>query len=535
MTRRRCAVYARVSTDMQGESLENQVAYAQEYVRRLGDAFELMEACIYTDFDQSGYYTRFLERPAIQRALSEASVGKYDVIVFKEISRISRDQAEHIEIVSRFTQAGVRVIAINDNLDSDRPETLDLLGIHSVMAEMESKRISSRVSTGKKMLARRGMWMGEAPIGYRVDEQLRTLVIDPDFAPTVQLIFHLFAVERLSLSRTATYLNHHGYTTKHGRAWTRATIGQVLRNPAYVGDMVYGKTRNVLRRRYDDRGYTKRRGRDTLPEEEWIVIHDAHPPLVSRALFDEVRRRRTGLMSNNTRKAQHPLTGLLTCGMCGAGMVCQRRTVNGRLYRYYQCTTAFRSGREACAQPNLPATDLERAIWQHIMDLCQQVLHDAHGKETHVLVVTPNASNLRVAAQEKERLEQRLARARLGLERLLQDVDVVGESYERMKANFVTTIQHTEAELVRWQVQSDASRSQIRHHAIAEILLRITDEITRVEPEAKRVLRLERIRLRFHQLIHHVIITGWNIDEIELHYQLQPICFSPHHHIDGTV
>jgi site-specific DNA recombinase len=514
-----CAVYARVSTDMQGESLENQVDYAREYIRRLGDDYRLDEACVYTDFDQSGYYTRFLQRPAIQRALEDAKARRYDVIVFKEISRISRDQAEHVEIVSRFTQHGVRIIAINDNLDSNRPETLDLLGIHSVMSELESKRISSRVSSGKKSLARRGFWVGEAPIGYTVDPKTRRLEVDPAYAEIPKIIFQLFTQEGYGTFRIAHYLNQSGLYTKNRRLWSRVTVNRVLKNPAYVGDLVYGRTRNTLKRIFDDNGYTKVQGRHAMPEEDWVVIQGAHPALVDRDTFAKAQSIMAGRSRQNPRRSKHPLTGILTCGHCGSGMVCQTQRYNGNAYRYYSCARAFRFGRSLCDQPNLPATKLEQTIWQCLMN----ELTRYRDVEVKVKPKKKEVDRQRLV----QRLERELEKAQLGLERLLTDNDIPQATLDRMKMNFVDTIRKLEGELQ--QVQAQTQHEQERQ----EWRVEVREYLTYLGK--LNLSDLDEARRWFHGLIQHIVVHGRDIKEIELKYALYEFSQSRTAHIDGAV
>jgi site-specific DNA recombinase len=498
-----CAVYARVSTDMQGESLENQVEYAREYIRRLGDEYRLDDTCIYTDFDQSGYYTRFLQRPAIQRALEDAKVRRYDVIVFKEISRISRDQAEHIEIISRFTQHGVRVIAINDNLDSERPETLDLLGIHSVMSELESKRISSRVSSGRKAVARRGIWLGEAPIGYMLNPGTRRLEIDPNYADIPRLIFRLFVDNGYGTFRIAEYLNDRQLLTKNGRLWSRVTVNHVLRNPVYVGDLVYGRTRNTLRRIFDERGYSKVQGRQEMPEEDWVIIRDAHPALVDRATFEKAQTIMTERSRKNPRRTKHPLTGILLCGRCGSGMICQTRRHRATAYRYYTCATAFRYGRRRCEQPNLNAARVEQAVWARIV----QELKTYQGLEPRVAY----KRNTRDSQSRLKKLEQELRKTRLGLERLLTDTEITESTLAQLKRKFLEKIQSLEREMK--VVQSEGREDQ-ECREWGALLAQYIDEL-----EAIDLTDLARARQLFQGVIERIIVSGKEIQEIDLRYQ----------------
>lgn len=499
-----CAVYARVSTNMQGESLENQVDYAQEYIRRLGNDYRLDETCVYTDFDQSGYYTRFLQRPAIQQALEDAKKNKYEVIVFKEISRISRDQAEHMEIVSRFRQHGIRMIAINDNLDSDRPETLDLLGIHSVMSEMESKRISSRVSSGKKSFARRGLWIGEAPIGYRVDPQARRLTVDSTYSKIPPLIFQLFTQDGLGTFKIAEYLNSNLMYTKNGRLWSRVTVNRVLRNPAYVGDLVYGRTRNTLRRMFDDSGYSKVRGRDPIPVEDWVIVRDVHPPLVTRDTFELAQAILNTRAKQNPRRSKHPLTGILKCGRCGAGMVCQRQSYEGKVYRYYTCARAFRFGRQMCNQPNLNADETEHGLWEYILSGLES--YGELDVDVQVIDKVPDAG------KRRNQMECDLRKAQLGLERLLMDTDISKQTFARLKAKYLKTIQGIELEM-----QRDCD-SGLRRPELQQWNLKVNDYLQELRSmDMANLLELRRI---LHELVQTIRVNGREITEVELKYSL---------------
>ncbi|MCL6637882.1 MAG: recombinase family protein [Alicyclobacillus sp.] len=510
-----CAVYARVSTDQQGESLENQVAYAREYIRRLGSEYQLDEDCIYTDFDQSGYYTRFVQRPAIQRALADAQTGRYQVMVFKEISRISRDQAEHIEIVSRFTQCGVRVIAINDHLDSDRPETLDWLGLHSVLSEMESKRISSRVSSGKKALARRGVWSGEAPIGYLVDPVTRRLAVDPALADIPRLIFRLFTQSGYGTLRIAQYLNERGLLTKQGRLWSRVTVSRVLKNPVYIGDLVYGKTRNTLKRRFDEHGYTKVQGRQALPPEEWVVLHNAHPPLVDPETFARAQTLLAVRAPARTRRARQPLTGVLRCGRCGTGMIGQVQRRGEKEYRYYTCARAFRFGRAHCDQPNLQAERLERAVWQHIT----AVLARYQTAQVQLSWSTPDDP----LPQRIQRLERELAKTQIGLQRLLTDDELDATTRAQLQQSLLSRWHNLEDELNALRRQPGIGEgSGLPQVRMAEWLPAWTAHMLSFEPAGR-----DRLRQVLQALLHEVVADGYTVRQVVWNYHPDGDCAWP--------
>ncbi|KPV45717.1 hypothetical protein AN477_00520 [Alicyclobacillus ferrooxydans] len=493
---------------MQGESLENQVDYALEYIRRLGLDYQIEESCIYTDFDQSGYYTRFLQRPAIERALHDARERRYDVIVFKEISRISRDQAEHIEIVSRFTQYGVRMIAINDNLDSSRPETLDLLGIHSVMAELESKRISSRVSSGKKSLARRGQWTGEAPIGYVVNKETKSLEEDMTKSEIPRLIFRLYTEEGYGTLRIAAYLNERALFTKNGKPWSRVTVHRVLCNPAYRGDLVYGRTRNQLKRKFDESGYTKSHGREKIPQQDWIVVSGAHPALIDDKTFQKAQSILAGRSHNNPRRSRHPLTGILTCGRCGAGLICQMQRHDTKEYRYYSCSRKFRFGKNACTQPNVNADEIEALLSQWLFRQLSQLSAQRFSVQQKKL--SNKSSTKRIAE-----LERALERAQTGLTRLLMDTSLSEDTVERLKLNYVKLIESLEEQIQA--VKTQMTRSVVK----APSMVSGDDYLNQMKWQTVHRDR-DRFRQVVHGLVQSVTVDGMKVKEIALRYDFHP-------------
>lgn len=507
-----CAVYARVSTDMQGESLENQISFAKEYVRRLGEEFEVGLECVYADADQSGYYTRFLQRPAIQQALTDAKEHKFHVIVFKEISRMSRDQAEHIEIVSRFTAYGVRVIAVNDNLDSAKPETLDLLGIHSAMAEMESKRISSRVSSGRKSLARRGVWAGEAPIGYVLNRQRRQLEVDHALAHIPRTIFSRFARTDDGCFKIAEYLNARAMYTKYNRRWTRVTVNQVLQNPAYIGTLCYGKTRNTLQRIFDDSGYSKRKTKRALPREEWVVVEDAHEALIDRETYEMVRERLATRSKQNPRRTKHPLSGILMCGHCNAPMIAQQRHGRGQqTYRYYVCSNKFRYGLSTCQQQNLRADDVEATVYQFLLQALWKYQDYTWVREVKFGERMEHPGGQKSSVQMMH--ERDVHRLQLGIERLLLDIEMDEATRQKLQRSMTEKLFIAKRELQLAQVD-EADRSSHMRDATGTVGTLIHDLSVSLENDLT-----ERHRF-FHALLTGIVVEGTNLAQMTLRYEL---------------
>lgn len=364
-----CGIYVRVSTDKQDTSVENQVDQATEFISRLGDQFEVNEDCIFIDTATSGYYTSVFERETMKNAINLARKKKFEVLVFKEVSRVGRDKQENPAIVGMFEQYGVRVIAINDNYDSLNKDNLTF-DILSVMAENESIKTSVRVSSARKQKALRGQWGGEAPIGYVVDRKEKKLVPDPERKQIPQIIFDLYVNHGLGTFKIAEHLNLKGLLTKNDKEWSRGTVGKILRNQAYIGDVIHGRRKNVLKRKYDDSGkMTKRKVQVMTDPSEWTITKNAHEAIIDQETFYAAQRIVNSRKHHRKpRRAYHPLTGILVCSECGEGMICQKRTYKDREYRYYICKTYHKYGRSRCTQANINADRIEGTIIEIVRD-----------------------------------------------------------------------------------------------------------------------------------------------------------------------
>jgi len=494
----RCAIYARVSTDQQGDSIENQISQCEEYIHRLGEQYDTSNIVIYRDEAVSGYYTSVFDRQEMKRAIQAAREQQFKLLVFKEVSRVGRDKQENPAIIGMFEQYGVRVVAINDNYDSLNKDniTFDIL---SVLSEQESKKISSRVSSARKQKARRGQWSGEPPIGYRISETQR-LEIDPEHRAIPVLAFSLYVQQGLGTFRVAEELNKRGYRTKNGNKWTRENVNKMLRNQAYIGHVVYGTRRNQLKREYDDAGkMSKRKVQVRIPVSDWQIVERAHEPIVDEDMFQAAQRILAGRGRKGApRRASHPLTGLLYCGQCGKRMVCQKRSSSVKSYRYYVCSTAHKYGRDACSQPNAEADQLEGAVLNAIRAQLAQVDREQfrftydRGQDLERLRGTLSTKlNLR-AKRHKDQLD-------LFHQRELFD----GNTYEQSMRAFRRQLEQVDEEVKVIEHQITALEERPASDQALEGYYDSFMALNRIEDAALRVL--------FHELLERVTLSSAHV------------------------
>jgi site-specific DNA recombinase len=380
------AIYGRASTDKQGDTIEHQVQMIKEYTKRINIPVSFSDDMIYEDEGESAFKTSLLQRPAMRKLIEDIDKGLVDIVFFKGISRFARDSGEAITTAKRLKQKGIRVISMEENYDSDKDDPV-MFQIYAVMAEQESRKTSIRVSLGNKQKARNGLWTNATlPLGYiKVkevkDETLRNKLLaqgkhpqslypDPETSFLITKIFDLFVNEGFGRKKIVSYLNDNGFKTRKGLYFGERIISGILKNQVYIGDIVYGKTRYD----YIDVEDQNKKLQKTiyLDKDEWAICKNAHEPLVDMEVYMKAQaiiKDKEGKYNVGKRynAAKHPLTGLLRCGICGAPMICQKRSnkkADGtkKEYRYYTCSTAHKNGRNVCSQKNVVADDLEDYI-----------------------------------------------------------------------------------------------------------------------------------------------------------------------------
>ena len=335
------AAYCRVSTDKtdQANSFEGQKQYFRRYIEE-HPGWELHE--IYADEGITGTSTK--RRGQFNRMINDAYEGKFRMIITKEVSRFSRNILDTIRYTRELKEIGIGVIFANDRINTLDPEAEMLLSFLASLAQEESRRTSSRVVWGQTRQMEKGVVFGRSLLGYNVKKGI--LTIDPAGAEIVELIFQKYALEQLSTSEIARYMNSKGYSTYRKNArWQPNGIIRILKNEKYVGDLVQKKTYTP-----DYLSHEKRANKGEVP---FIVIRDHHEPIISREVWDMAQER---LRRNNKHDDQYTghsnryvFSGKIRCGECGSSFVGRVKYLkDGRMIRRWSCAAATTGGKACC-------------------------------------------------------------------------------------------------------------------------------------------------------------------------------------------
>jgi site-specific DNA recombinase len=361
----RVAAYCRVSTDKEDQvnSYENQQRYFREYIERKPD-WELFD--IYADEGISGTSTK--KRAAFNRMIRDADLGRFDIIITKEVSRFSRNILDTISYTRDLRRKGVGVIFLNDSINTFEPDSELRLSIMGSIAQEESRKTSSRVKWGQTRQMERGVVFGRSMLGYDVKNGRMT--INPEGAEIVKLIFHKYVNERKGTSIIARELREAGYKTLAGNVfWTNTTILKIIRNEKYCGDLCQKKTYTP-----DYLTHDKKYNHNA---EEKVFIRDHHEPIVDRELWNkaqrELKRRDVGSNVKEGHGNRYPLSGKIKCAKCGATFVARyKKRKDGSKYKSWRCGTAVAYGRKRKDKAgNETGCDIGRQIRD---EMCMNIL-----------------------------------------------------------------------------------------------------------------------------------------------------------------
>jgi site-specific DNA recombinase len=380
-------VYARKSTLKVGqkETIDNQI----KICRRRADELELDIVDIKTD---SATGTDDNNRPEVKELIRDAVKGKYECVIMKGISRLYRKTSKGLELIERLDQNGIRVITVEEHFDSKSSENrtgtgkLDLsrLTMYLMFAEMESKKLADRIKYTQIEKAHAGEWnqASSVPNGYKYNQETKKLEVDSSKAEIIKLIFKQY-VNGMGMKAIAHYLNGDNedkikYPSPKGKRWSEYTIGFILKNRVYCGDIVYNRRSKTERPYKQPENIGKSEddiyiGSDYNSEEKWIITEDSHEAIIDRNTFQQAQEimntkaKRKGIKNNISL-----LASIGKCQKCGSGLTFKRGRKNslGHVVTKdnYYCMNYIRYGKQFCTSHHVGANDLEELVINELID-----------------------------------------------------------------------------------------------------------------------------------------------------------------------
>ena len=352
------AIYLRVSTEAQAEQGYSLAAQREACLRLAPDAK------VYTD---DGYSGEFLDRPALSRLREDVRAGLIRRVVVYDPDRLSRNLTNQLLLADEIERAGAQLVFVTHSYDAS-PEGRLFFSIRGAISAFEKAKIRERTMAGKRTKALSGkVIFNDNPIGYDWDSEKSMYIINEGEAEIIRKIFDLCVVDHMGVRSIALHLRQQNVRNKKGKHFTPSNVHRILTNKMYCGV------------KQSFQVYNKKIGQSKVelvrrPESEWIPI--SVPAIVTEETWEKAQAvlQSNKLFAKRNAKRQYLLKGLLRCGICGRSMIGVCRTIKGKEYQYYVCSTtmqAWYNKTETCPNRHVPAQVIEEAVWQAVLNISQ--------------------------------------------------------------------------------------------------------------------------------------------------------------------
>ena len=483
------ALYERLSRDDFGKdddqqresnSISNQKAMLEEFAARQG----FTNIVHFTDDGISG--TCF-DRPGFLAMMKEVEAGNVEYLCIKDMSRMGRDYLKVGQIMEILRQRGVRLIAINDGVDSARGDD-DFTPFRNIMNEYYARDTSRKIRSTFQSKGKSGKHLtGTVIYGYLWNEARDQWLVDPEAADVVKRIFAMTIegygpyqiaskLKEEKILIPSAYLAQHGEgvnknkTFKDVYGWGSSTICNILKKREYLGHTINFKTRK----------HFKDKKSHYVPEDEWTIFENTHEPIIDQQTFDLVQKIR-----GNVRRYPDgwgeaaPLTGLLYCADCG-GKMYVHRTNNGKRISQYTCSQYSKVpvGKLCTTQHRINEDVVLSLVSEMLKAIAEYAKHD---RAEFVRVVQEAQSSQQTAEVRKQRTRLATAKQRVSeLEVLLCKIyedNILGKLSDSRYATLDAQYEKEQTELTaEISVLEKAVKSYEKHEKDADRFIALIDK-----------------------------------------------------------
>ena len=483
------ALYERLSRDDFGKdddqqresnSISNQKAMLEEFAARQG----FTNIVHFTDDGISG--TCF-DRPGFLAMMKEVEAGNVEYLCIKDMSRMGRDYLKVGQIMEILRQRGVRLIAINDGVDSARGDD-DFTPFRNIMNEYYARDTSRKIRSTFQSKGKSGKHLtGTVIYGYLWNEARDQWLVDPEAADVVKRIFAM-TIEGYGPYQIASKLKEEkilipsAYLARHGEGvnknktfkdvygWGSSTICNILEKREYLGHTINFKTRK----------HFKDKKSHYVPEDEWTIFENTHEPIIDQQTFDLVQKIR-----GNVRRYPDgwgeaaPLTGLLYCADCG-GKMYVHRTNNGKRVSQYTCSQYSKVpvGKLCTTQHRINEDVVLSLVSEMLKAIAEYAKHD---RAEFVRVVQEAQSSQQTAEVRKQRTRLATAKQRVSeLEVLLCKIyedNILGKLSDSRYTTLDAQYEKEQSELTaEISVLEKAVKSYEKHEKDADRFIALIDK-----------------------------------------------------------
>ncbi len=465
----RYVAYARVSTSEQaerGKSIEDQLA---KLAREAGERGGVLVGS-YSDPGCSG---STLARPQLTSMLAFCKEGGADAVLVVDTDRLARKTEHHFAIKAQLKRSGVRVESLNQPMIDDTPEGVFLDTIRAATNALYPQITGRKTSLSMSEKASAGWWPGPARLGYRNADNpaptsandRRILIAHDVTGPLVTRAFTLYARGEYSLYSLCAEMERLGLRSVTGGKVTKTSMRKMLGDTFYISRAPY----------------------------KGVVRNWKHVPLTDEETF-----LRCGLVlaqhnhyADRMRKHEFLLSGLVTCGQCGAPYTASVNAPKGKAYYH-------------CPLNRTPHSNVGQNVLMDILDAQAEVLFTrlAFGPDSVDRIIARARAVLTnthgdVDVQRRELMAQRakLENRRDRMEERFLDGEITQETYRRQSVGTEEALTSLGFKLARLDLSREANIAEF------EQLMRLSIGVREAYAAAPLALRRRYLSLFWEKIV----------------------------------
>ncbi len=333
-----CAIYTRVSTDMQTEKEFSSCEAQEEKIKSFIASQNNWQ--VFKVYSDAGYSGANINRPALQELFQDLKKEKIDIILSYKIDRLTRSPKDFYQLIEFFEQSKIDFISITERFDTSTPSGRLLRNIILTFAQFERELTSERTRDKLLERAKKGMWNGgRVPFGYI--RKNKKLVTNKKEAEIIKSIFETY-LETGFIGKVYDFLKEKDIKDRQGKIFSASFLARILRNITYTGKIKYANK----------------------------IYQGIHQPIISEEIFNIAQKIHKKRIRKFRVYKNFLFGGLVNCKNCGYKMSpCftnkwkQRKL---KRYYYYRCTCVNKKGWQACSVKNVSANRLEKYILENL-------------------------------------------------------------------------------------------------------------------------------------------------------------------------
>ena len=472
------AIYVRLSKEdlesyeKESESIQNQKSMLINYA--VNQHWQIFN--IYCDEDYSGAYSgEENSRPEFNKMIEDAENGKFSIILCKTQSRFSRNM-EVIEqfIHGKFIEWGIRFISIVDNADTNVKGNKKARQINSLINEWYLEDLSENIKSVFKDKMKRGEFLASfPPYGYSKDKNNKNhLVLHPTTSLIVRQIFE-WHMEGYGAAKICQMLNNRGipnprkqqeldglrktfmYNATDMGTWTTTSVGDILHNQVYVGDVVQHTKEKVS---------YKSKVIKNVPKHELIIVPNMHEPIITREVFEQTQKNLSYKRRASGNGKPHILSGKVFCHYCGKLMQ-KNHGVSSQAGHigYLRCRDKYAySSEKKCPTPNIRIDRILEAIQMELINKFKKEFSDECDKDKISRLLNKNIRQQEALTRQVNSLKEKQKQLRQAQKTLYFDkvnAVITVEQYIEYNNDLVTQINKIDFDIA--QIEDEISKTAV--------------------------------------------------------------------------